>query len=205
MNPIDTKMTQKPNLDLAALRMSSNGEIPEGLIRWTPRLTDEEKALRFGTALHEAAHFVASCACPRSTILNVFIHPTGRSTKAYAGRVQSAEILEEEELFVTYAGIAWERFRGEEWRARSDIDSIRHSTVADRSAVEYAACCFVADNAMVIWAVAVGFLAQCRADGTLDGPRLKCIEHWARQQVAHFFFQRSQADCEGVRSFCFYP
>lgn len=177
-------MTTKPSLDLTALHASDTGEIPDGLIQWAPKLNHDEKTQRFGMALHEAAHFVAACACPRSTIHNVFIHPTGRTTKAYAGRVHSTEILEEEEHFVTSAGIEWERFGGKEWRARNDIDLARHSTVPDRPALEYAASCFVADNAMVIWAVAVGFLTYCRTDGNLHGPRLKEIELWTRRMVS---------------------
>lgn len=177
-------MTQTPRLDLSALHMSNTGDIPDGLIKWAPGLTDTEKSQRLGMALHEAAHFAASCACPGSAILKVFIHPTGRSTKSYGGRVQSVEVLEEEELFVTYAGIAWERCGGEEWRARSDIDLARYSAVIDKHAVQSAASDFVRDNAMVIWAVALGFLAQCRADGNLEGPKLKEIERWTRQQIS---------------------
>ena len=189
-------MTATPRLDLNALHASDTGEIPEGLIRWAPKFTDADKAQRFALALHEAAHFVASCACPRSMIHNVFVHPTGRTTKAYGGRVQSVEVLEEEEFFVTYAGIAWERMVGEEWRARSDIDLAKFSPVADKPAVEYAACCFVADNAMVIWAVAVGFLARCRADGNLNGPRLKEIAQWTRRKVAPI------SNIQGRQTYC---
>ena len=183
-------MTQTPRLDLRALHMSNTGEIPEGLIRWAPKLTDAEKTERFDMALHEAAHFVAACACPRSMISNVFIHPTGRTTRAYGGRVHSVEVLEEEEFFVTYAGVAWEKMRGtnggKEWRARSDIERAQFSPVSDKPAVEYAACCFMIDNAMVIWAVAVGFLSYCRTDGNLDGSKLKEIEHWTRGMVSSF-------------------
>ena len=72
-------------------------------------------------ALHEAAHLVASCACPRSWINEVEIGTRKRGDRAAGlGRCASNEIHPDERAFVWLVGWAWEKAHGEPLRGADD-------------------------------------------------------------------------------------
>lgn len=170
--------------ELSQVLATYPGDFPDHLIKHPAGLTDAEREEREATAEHEAAHLVAACACPRSNIQSVFIHPTGRTLRGYTGKVQSIEIHEHEQLFVTYAGAEWEVMMnggsGGEVSDLRDADLILHPDKAD---IRRKAADFVFEHLGLICCTAAALMATCRTDGRLEGRSLKEIVGWVRQHV----------------------
>lgn len=172
--------------ELSQVLATYPGDFPDHLITHPAGLTDAEREEREATAMHEAAHLVAACACPRSSILSVFIHPTGRTLRGYTGKVQSVEIHEHEELFVTYAGTEWEAMmNGGSGREVSDLRAAEFSPCPDKAGIRRKAADFVFEHLGLICCTGAALMATCRKDGRLEGRSLKEIVGWVRQQVDH--------------------
>ena len=160
-------------------------DVEDDLIRHPAGLTEEQRRERENTALHEAAHFVAACACKGSTLNQVFIHPTGNTARHYAGRVLSGEVHEEESLFVTMAGIEWERLHtaGDATRAIGDVHDAAHCPPPEKAAVAKTTAEFLFENYRLVVSVALAFMALSRRDGYVGTPSLKEIARWTRVHV----------------------
>lgn len=159
---------------------------PEEHIHHRPGLTPEERKTREAYALHEAAHFVAACACRGSTLNQVFITPTGRTTRQFMGRMLSGENSDEDALFVTMAGIEWERLiiGGRMERAKHDQEDADLMPCSDREAIADKASDFLYENYNLVVGVALAFMALCRKkDGQMGKARLKDVANWTRGHV----------------------
>lgn len=176
--------------DTELTNMLTQTSMTPELVRGDRRMTDAEVAYKTGTVLHEAAHLVAACACPKSYIWRVWIHPTGRRKKGYsgpnasaAGSIDSIEIYEDEMCFVTLAGYYWEANFGDTNVAGGDW--IRGS----KPGYEYVhdqADAFVLANKPLIEQVAVGILTLANQDGTLRRGKLDKLVAWIRTRVPRY-------------------
>lgn len=160
------------------------------LVRGDRQMTDAEVTYKTGTVLHEAAHLVAACACPGSSILSVWIHPTGRRKKTYigpnagaAGTTNSLEVYEDEECFVSLASYYWEENFGNSTRAESDW---RRGKKLGYEYVHDQADAFVRANKALIEQVAVGILTLANKDGTLRRGKLDKLVALIRARVPKY-------------------
>lgn len=170
--------------------MLTQTSLTSELVRGDSQMTDAEVTYKTGTALHEAAHLVPACACPKSYIRRVWLHPTGRRKKGYAGpnanaagTTDSSEMNEDETCFVTLAGYYWEVNFGESTRAESDW---RRGNKPGYEYVHDQADAFVRANKTLIEQVAVGILTLANKDGTLRLGKLDKLVTLIRARVPKY-------------------
>jgi hypothetical protein len=152
-------------------------------------LSHEQAGERVSAALHEAAHLVASIACPQSAILSVYIHPTGKGWRGVTGRVQSVELYEDEDSFVSLAGYAWEEQHGDIATAGGDYKRGYKPLYPNVLATARA---FIADHDAVIRYAAAGILSLCTKKGNLDGRPLTALVRWLKSQIKQFHSQEKK-------------
>jgi hypothetical protein len=87
-------------------------------------MTDEQAKHRIVVALHEAAHLVASIACPSTSILGVGVYAPFKAQNFFGrgcdGEVRSMSVYPEHDAFINFVGVAWEELHGD--LAFADVD-----------------------------------------------------------------------------------
>jgi hypothetical protein len=99
--------------------------------------------------------------------------------------VQASEVFEGEGLFVTWAGVEWERWANphEMGGARSDVEDAKFSPYHDKPAIEAITRQFIHDHARLITAVGLAIIVLAKRDGHLGEANLKKLVKWTRGHV----------------------
>jgi hypothetical protein len=148
-------------------------------------MTDEQAKHRIVVALHEAAHLVASIACPSTSIFGVGVYAPFKA-KNFLGRgcdgeVRSMCVYPEHDAFINFVGFAWEELHGDPAFADVDLQagfSYAKSAVEDGcTALEKAeeimdrARSFIVVADHQIHVAAVGLLGLMPKHGELKRPK----------------------------------
>jgi hypothetical protein len=86
------------------------------LARGSHKMTDEDAEYRIVVALHEAAHYAAAIACPKTSILGVSIYAPFSNTfmsRQMEGQVRAMSVDAEHDAFGNFVGLAWEELHGD--------------------------------------------------------------------------------------------
>lgn len=148
--------------------LSSNLNCTDQQISGGRILTVAQIEARFEAALHEAAHLVASTACPGSYVTRVTIANSTRKNSG-KGTFEGCEAYPDHESFVSLVGYAWEQAYGDDNFAVGDYDrgfNPRHPYVLDDARA------FVKANTQLIMEVSVAILLLIPNHGRLEGKRL---------------------------------
>lgn len=144
---------------------------------------------RWSVALHEAAHFVAICACRGSYIRVVNIPYKG--PRFGSGGISAIEVHAIETCFATMAGFVWECLYGDPWLGRFDLRDIEESEYArleggDLFRLHEWTEDFLETHLPLIEHVAAGLVGLCNKEGVLEGTSLKALDRWTRARVHPF-------------------
>lgn len=156
----------------------------DALPSWAQRLSTEQRQTLIETALHEAAHLVASLAV-NGGWASIFIRPypdrNGRLGRAYCGLA----LYVEEEAFCDAAGLAWEELHGDPRTARHDADSGsgRIGTAAEWAHILCCARRFVQAHEQVIRTCATGLLNALPSSYTVSPTKSDKLLTWIALHV----------------------
>lgn len=146
---------------------------------------------RANAALHEAAHVVASCACPGASVISLKVCTTRRWNGT--GRVRSCQLYEDEECFVRLVGACWEHRQGKAICAGGD-EQAAAPLLARFPYVRQQAEAFIVAHDALIRRVTHAVLRLADRKGELGGRKMIKLEAEIRRHVRPYRSAQARAD-----------